>query len=110
MAGDCGGLFLLTCCRVISCRLKETSSRSAKVKFIMKRIDRQTTQQFKIPGTSKKEGDEKNGDAVETNSVPSGTYPMIECEELGLSVRGVLLSLYALGKFSCLLCSATEIQ
>ena len=82
LAGDCGGLFLLSCCRQ-----KQIESLS-NIKFIANRVELQTEIDL----------DKKNKN--QHHQTPTGTYPTITCDEVGLSVSGVLLSLYALGKRS----------
>ena len=97
LAGDCGGLFLLSCCR------QKSLDALKNITFIPKRIDRQkpNAQDDDENNNSKEttEVDKKTScEAGNTNNeTPSGTYPTIECAEVGLSVSGVLLSLYALG-------------
>jgi hypothetical protein len=94
LAGDCGGLFLLSCCRQKQIHLLND------IKFISKRVERQKP----TDNNTAQVVEEDKKTSVETgnefNQTPSGTYPTIECKEVGLSVSGVLLSLYALGKFS----------
>ena len=84
LAGDCGGLFLLSCCRQ---KQIETLS---NIKFKANRVELQT----------EIVQDKKTNAENQHNQTPTGTYPTITCDEVGLSVSGVLLSLYALGKSS----------
>jgi hypothetical protein len=88
LAGDCGGLFLLSCCRQKQIHLLND------IKFISKRVERQKPTDNNT--TQVVEEDKKT--SVETgnefNQTPSGTYPTIECKEVGLSVSGVLHSIY----------------
>jgi len=97
ISGDCGGLFILSCC------LQKKLNALQNITFIEKRIERHTNNNDEakdkgvIVATTQNGGDCKRS---EHNQTPSSThpYPRIECHEADLSVCGVLLSLYALGK------------